>query len=108
MDYDADELEQRSRFLSVALTVLGASVFLFVLFVACGGLLVYIVAVVAGLGIFGLIHYLLWGHALSAQMTEKADEDAEDARAERADPEDDGAPERRQWTPEERSWYRRF
>jgi hypothetical protein len=108
MDSEAEDLEQRSRFLSIVLSVIGASVFLFFLFVACGGLAVPILAVVAGMGVFGLIHWFLWGYAFSSQAAEEAQEEMEREQAESAAPEVDGPAESRQWTPEERSWYRRF
>jgi hypothetical protein len=104
MDHEAEELEQRSRFLTIVLSVMGASVFLFFLFLACGGLALPILAVVAGMGVFGLIHWLLWGHAFSSQTGEEASHEP----AEPAAPEVDGPPETQHWTPEERSWYRRF
>jgi hypothetical protein len=110
MNSEADRRTQRETFLAVALTLMGGSVFLFVLFVACGGLAIYVLAVVLGLSILGLVHYVLWGYALSAQMPV---EDAEhhgpvDAtEPETADEEAD--PQTAQdWTPEERSWFRRF
>jgi hypothetical protein len=108
MDHEAEELERRGRFLSIVLSVMGASVFLFFLFLACGGLAIPILAVVTGLGIFGLIHWLLWGYAFSSQVTEDAREEADRALDTPAAPEVDGPPESQQWTPEERSWYRRF
>jgi hypothetical protein len=108
VDHEAEDLEQRSRFLSIVLSVMGASVFLFFLFLACGGLAVPILAVMAGLGVFGLIHYLLWGYAFSAQVTEEAEEEARREPAEPGAAEVDGPPESQGWTPEERSWYRRF
>lgn len=104
MNPEAERLAQRGAFLSVMLTVMGGSLFLFVLFVACGGLAIYVLAVVLGLGVFGLVHYVLWGHIVSAQVT------AEKPSAE-SPADQDGLEERREardWTPEERSWYRRF
>jgi hypothetical protein len=108
MDHEAEELERRGRFLSIVLSVIGASVFLFFLFLACGGLAIPILAVVAGMGVFGLIHWLLWGYASSSQAAAEAQEEANRESAEPAAPEVDGPPESRRWTPEERSWYRRF
>jgi len=108
MDPEAEDLEQRSRFLSIVLSVIGASVFLFFLFLACGGLAVPILAVVVGMGIFGLIHWLVWGYAFSGQVADEAQEETNHEPAEPAAPEVDGPPESQQWTPEERSWYRRF
>jgi fatty acid desaturase len=67
--------ERRAAFLSVMLTVMVGSVFVFLLFVTCGGLLVYIVAVLAGITVFGLIHYLLWGHSLSEEVAVEGEEE---------------------------------
>jgi hypothetical protein len=57
------------------LTVLAGSFFLFLLFVTCGGLVVYILAVLVGVGILGLIHYLLWGHSLSEEVAAEGEEE---------------------------------
>src|SRR5579871_3447261 len=108
MDYETEELERRGRFLSIVLSVIGGSVFLFFLFLACGGLALPILAVVAGIGVFGLIHWLLWGYAFSAHAAEQAEGDTSRDSPGPAEPEQDGPPESREWTPEERSWYRRF
>jgi hypothetical protein len=105
MDHEAERLSQRGTFLTVAMTVMGGSVFLFFLFLVCGGLAVYVMAVVAGMASLGLVHYLLWGHALSADIAGKhnvkSDPDQVDAEAR----EPEGA---KDWSPEERSWYHRF
>ncbi len=76
MEHDNDEADgRRATFLSIMLTVLAGSFFLFVLFVTCGGLVVYILAVLVGIGIFGLIHYLLWGHSLSEEVAGESEEE---------------------------------
>jgi hypothetical protein len=108
MDHDADEMEQRSRFLTVVLSVLGASVFLFFLFLTCGGLIVYVLAVVGGIGLIGLMHWLLWGQAFTAQADREAQEESRDQPAEPEGADLNGPPSRREWTDEERSPYRRF
>jgi hypothetical protein len=104
MDHQAEQRAQRGTFLSVVLSGLAASVFLFFLFLACGGLWIYFVAVLTGITLFGFLHYLLWGHALSAQVSSEAREEESRARG-------DEIPDRleaKDWTEEERSWYRRF
>jgi hypothetical protein len=105
MNPEAEQRAQRGAFLSVVLTGLGSSVFLFFLFLACGGLWIYVVAVLGGIALFGFVHYLLWGHAMTNQVSAEAKE--HEAREERADDIPDRL-EARDWTPEERSWYRRF
>jgi hypothetical protein len=57
------------------LTVVVGSFFILLLFVTCGGVLVYILAVLAGITVFGLIHYLLWGHALSEEVAGEAEQE---------------------------------
>jgi hypothetical protein len=104
MVHESDIGGQRSAFLSIMLTVLAVSFFLFVAFVSCGGLVLYALAVVAGLGVFGYLHYFLWGQALSAEVAGEREEKAIRERNE-AEPLPD---EPADWTPEERSWYRRF
>jgi hypothetical protein len=104
MDHQAERSAPRGTFLSVVLSGLAGSVFLFFLFLACGGLWIYIVAVMAGITLFGFLHYLLWGHALSTQVSREAREEESSVR-------EDGIPDRleaKDWTDEERSWYRRF
>lgn len=98
--------DSRSRILTAALTVLSASVFLFVMFFACGGLLVYIVAVLLVMAAIAGLQYLLWGRALTASaMREEA---ASQQQALEANDISLDREEARDWTPEERTWYQRF
>jgi hypothetical protein len=103
MDQVPSDRERRGTMLSVAFSVMGGGLILFFLFLACGGLWLYVLAVVAAFTLIGCIHYLLWGYALSVEARADLDKQASEA--------DDQIPDReeaREWTPEERSWYRRF
>jgi len=75
MDYDNEARRHREKFLSVVLGVLAVSGFLSVFFIICGGFSLYILAVVAGFALVGLLHYFLWGHALSEQVLGEREED---------------------------------
>ncbi len=103
MNPDAQQQAQRSALVTTMLTLMGGSVFLFFLFLACGGLWIYVLLVVAGMAAFGGLQYLLWGRAMSATV-------ARESAAEAAETDDDipDRAEAKDWTDEERSWYRRF
>lgn len=104
MDYQANRSSARGTFLSVMLAVLGGSFILFFMFLVCGGLAVWALAVVAGLAAFGLLHYVLWGHAFTQEVAgEREEMEIRESMEELPD-----RPGAREWTPEERSWYRRF
>jgi hypothetical protein len=82
--------DHRSSLLTIMLTLIGASLFLLILFITCGGFIVHIGAVVAGIALFGVIHYLLWGHSMSEAVAEEREQEQE------ADPlADDDWPEER-------------
>jgi hypothetical protein len=82
--------DHRSSLLTVMLTLIGGSLFLVVLFIACSGVIVYLGAVVAGVAVMGVIHYLLWGHSLSEAVADEREQEQE------ADPmADDDWPEER-------------
>jgi hypothetical protein len=104
MDQEAHNRDQRSTLLTVVFMVIGGAFFLFFLFLACGGLWLYVVAVVTGTTLIGCFHYLLWGYALSAEINAETNEEPSDL-VENPIPDRQEAQE---WTPEERSWYRRF
>jgi hypothetical protein len=92
MHFDDDHPTQdhRSSLLTMMLTIIGGSLFLFILFITCGGFIVHIGAVVTGIALIGVIHYLLWGHSMSEAVA------AERAELEEVDPmaEDDWPEER--------------
>jgi hypothetical protein len=67
--------EARSRFLSVMLTVMTVGFFLMVLMILTGGLVLYLLAVVAGLTGLVLVHYLLWGRAMTEEMAGEIEEE---------------------------------
>ena len=76
MDFnDPPPGDHRSSLLTVMLTIIGGSLFLLVLFIACGGLIVYIGAVVGGIAVIGLIHYLLWGHSLTEAVAQEREQE---------------------------------
>jgi hypothetical protein len=104
MNESANQPDQRGTFLAAVFTLLGTSFVLFFLFLSCGGLAVYVIGVTAGLALFGLIHYLLWGHTFSQEAAGEREDDENRQAA-------DDIPDReeaKEWTEEERSWYRRF
>lgn len=57
----------------------------FFTFVLCGGVVIYFVAVVAGLAVLGYIHYLLWGQALTEEVAGAREEEEDRRRAEEDD-----------------------
>jgi hypothetical protein len=59
---------QRQTFLAVLLAVLMGAGFVFFLVIVTGGLLLEVLAAVGGIGLFGYVHYLLWGRSLSQQV----------------------------------------
>jgi hypothetical protein len=97
VDDDSEIHQRRSTFLTVLFTVLfggGAILFSFLL---CGGLAIYALAVVGGLVAFGAIHYFLWGHTMSTQVT-----------AEREEMEREGELEADGWNWDEPHWHHRL
>jgi hypothetical protein len=89
-EYDPPPPDHRSSLLTVMLTIIGGTLFLVVLFISCGGLIVYVGAVVGGIAVIGLIHYLLWGHSLTEAVAQEREQE------EAADPlGDDDWPEER-------------
>ena len=97
MPDDSRVHRQRSAFLSVLFTVLFGGGALVLSFLLCGGLAVYVLAVVGGLVVFGYAHYLLWGHSLSTEVAGER----EQAQTE-GELEDDG------WSYEEPNWHHRL
>ncbi len=82
--------DHRSHLLTVMLTLIGGSLIVLVLFITCGGFIVHIGAVVGGIALIGVIHYLLWGHSMSEAVAEEREE------AQEVDPmADDDWPEER-------------
>lgn len=75
MDHDAEADGQRGTFLSVVFAILVISLFLFLLFITCGGLFIYILALVGGIAFVGLFHYLLWGHSMTNEVAGEREEE---------------------------------
>jgi hypothetical protein len=104
MNPDADHQAQRGTIVMTSMTLLGGGFLLLLLFLACGGLWLYVIMVVAGMAAFTGLQYVLWGRAMSAEV-------AREQAAEAAQSTEEAVPDREEakdWTPEERSWYRRF
>ena len=96
--HDDDRIRrQRSTLLSGLFTVFfgGSAILLSILL--CGGLTIYMLAVVGGLVAFGYVHYLLWGQALSAEVADEREETEAEGELE-----DEG------WTYEEPNWRHRL
>jgi len=73
----------RELFLSATLSLLLGGVIVGFLVVICGGFAVYFLIVLLGLFGVGLLHYVLWGHAFSAEVAgEREEEDSADRPAE--------------------------
>lgn len=75
-DDDMRVREQRSVFLSAVLTVICGSGAFALSVLLCGGLSIYMLAVIGGLVVLGYLHYLLWGHALSQEVSGEPQPDA--------------------------------
>jgi hypothetical protein len=87
MDFEppsSPEQQRRQTFLVVFLTGLAGAGFVFFLVLITGGFLLEILAALAGIALFGSIHYLVWGRALSQQVAGQraAEEERERAEAE--------------------------
>jgi hypothetical protein len=68
----------RETFLTLTLTALFSGGILFFLVLVSGGFFVFVVAGVFAIALVGLLHYALWGHALSQQVAgEREDADAQ-------------------------------
>jgi hypothetical protein len=74
-EHDPPPADPRSSLLTVLLTLLAGSLFLVVLFITCGGFIVYIGAVVGGIAVIGVIHYLLWGHSLTEAVADEREQE---------------------------------
>lgn len=68
---DQDPSSQRQVFLAIFLTGLAAGGFGVLLVIISGGLLLYALAVVAGIIVLGYVNYLLWGRSMSREVTEE-------------------------------------
>jgi high-affinity Fe2+/Pb2+ permease len=69
-----DPVPQRPTFVPLLLGVLGAG-FLFVLLIfLTGGWFFYVGGSISGLVLLGLVHYVVWGRALSEQVAGEREE----------------------------------
>jgi hypothetical protein len=68
--------EQRSNFLGILLGLLFCAAIMTLLFAACGGFFVYVLAVIAGTAVLGYVHYFWWGRSLNREVVgEREDEE---------------------------------
>lgn len=75
LDEPSPPPDHRSSLLTLMLTLIGGSLFLLVLFITCGPFIINIGAVVAGVALFGVIHYLLWGHSMTEAVAEEREQE---------------------------------
>lgn len=80
--YDDRVHQQRASFLSALLSLLTMAFILCFFFLICGGLSLYILAVLAGVSLVGLVHYLLWGRAMNITTAGEREEEEVWARVE--------------------------
>lgn len=72
---DSDQPGQhRANLLPVMLAVSVAGFFCFVLILLTGGFFLWVIAVVLGFVLFCLIHYALWGAAMSKEVAGEREE----------------------------------
>lgn len=105
MESSTDRNSARGRIVGTMLTLMGGSLFLGLLFLICGGMAYYMIAVVAGVAAFGYLHYVVWGHSFSDEVAVEREETEREEAAEQ-EAREQWPPS--DWTPDERSWYRRF
>ena len=79
---DDPERQRRGSCLTILLTGGLVCVLLLLLVVATGGWAVYVVWIGAGIFLFGLLHYLLWGRLMLQQTAGEREEEEARRRAE--------------------------
>jgi hypothetical protein len=67
--------EQRANFLGILLALLLCCAILTLLFAACGGIMVYVLAVIGGTAVLGYVHYLFWGRSLNREVAGEREDD---------------------------------
>jgi hypothetical protein len=83
---------RREAFLALFLVMFfGGGCVLFLVFVT-GGFFLYVLAAVAGMGVVGYFHYLLWGHALTREVAGEREEEEARERWEMENPTPPEAP----------------
>jgi hypothetical protein len=86
MDFDPPPQPHRHEtFLTIFLTGIAALGFLTFLIVISGGFFFYVLAAMAGIGVFALLHYLLWGYSFSEEVAGEREEEEARERAEADD-----------------------
>jgi hypothetical protein len=73
--YDDPERQRRGSCLTIMLTAGLVGFLLLLIVVATGGWAVHVVWIGAGIFLFGLIHYLLWGRLLLRQTAGEREEE---------------------------------
>lgn len=104
MELNGRARRQRETFLGTLLAALAACGFLFVFFLICGGLSVYVLAVVAAVVGLCFINYVVWGRSLSRQTAGEREEAALEAELEAGQEGFEhfhGRPGRGDWSPDE-------
>jgi uncharacterized membrane protein HdeD (DUF308 family) len=73
--FDHPQKRRRETFLSLFLAfVMGGGFFLFMVLIT-GGFFLYVLGAVLAIGGVGLIHYFLWGHALTMEVAGEREEE---------------------------------
>ncbi len=75
MAYGDDRRNPRSVIVTLFLAAGVTAAVLGLMFLACGGLSVYAFAVVGGVGLVGLLHYLWWGQSLNREVAGEREEE---------------------------------
>jgi hypothetical protein len=68
VEHEPSDTPGREKFLAVVLATLVVAAAFFFLIVITGGLIVYVIAVAAGVGLLAFINYCLWGRGMSQDV----------------------------------------
>ncbi len=79
--HDTAERQRRGSCLSIMLTGGFVGFLVLLLAVATGGWAFHVLWIAAAIGLFGLIHYLLWGRMLQQQTAGEREEEEASRRA---------------------------
>ena len=81
MDHDPEApRRRRETLLTLMLTAVFSGGILFFLILVSGGFFVFVIACVFVIALVGLMHYVLWGHALSREVAGEREEEESRAR----------------------------
>jgi len=76
MSYDDESYQQRRlTCLPVMLSVMFGSFFILLMILITGGWFIYLLATVAGISLFGMFHWVVWGRALSQSLAGEIEEE---------------------------------